>query len=376
MNEIKLTRKELYDLVWSEPLAVIAKKFGTTDYGLRKICKEFIIPLPKSGHWMKIQFGKPVIIEKFVENFEGPTDVSLSKIPSEENSITIAIESSPLQLLTKEIENDRNVSLVVPERLLKPDKLIESAKKALAESYGYSSHGNRLHAWDQLKILVTKENIGRALRFMDTFIKAIRARGHDIKISNRDTFVIICEEEIKISCKEKAKRVIISNSPYNNTELRSTGILSFNIDGFYTKEWKDGKLKLEEQLSVILAKLELEGKRLKNEREERHRYWEEEDRKRKIVENIQKGKEKQLEEFKSLIKNSQKYRDVLMIREYIMAIEEKAKNSGNLTEELKNWIQWAQKKTNWYDPFLNHPDPELEGVDKETLTFIKSNLMF
>jgi len=54
-----------------------------------------------------------------------------------------------------------------------------------------------------------------------------------------------------------------------------------------------------------------------------------------------------------------------MIREYIAAVEEKAKGSGELTDELKNWIQWAQMKTDWYDPFLDHPDPDLEGVDKD-----------
>lgn len=168
----------------------------------------------------------------------------------------------------------------------------------------------------------------------------------------------------------------MTDRSYSYTELRSTGILSFNIEEFYTREWKDGKLKLEDQLSGILAKLELEGKRKQEETIEREKIWAENDRKRKIIEDIQKAKEKQLEDFKTLIKNSRKHREVVMIREYIAAVEEKAKVSGELTDELKDWIQWAQKKTDWYDPFLDHPDPDLEGVDKETLTFKKSNQWF
>lgn len=376
MKEIKFTRKELYDLVWSEPLTAIAKKFETSDYVLRKACKDFNIPLPKSGHWMKIQFGKPLDIEPFNENYDGPNDVSLSESPNPENIITVSAELTPLEALKTEIENDKKVSLVVPDRLTNPDKLIVSLKKELEERTGYSSDGNRIKAWDQLSVLVTKANVGRALRFMDTLIKAIRARGHDIEVRNRETNVLIYSEEIQISCREKAKRVVINNQSYGHTELRSTGILSFNIEGFYTREWKDGKLKLEDQLSGILAKLELEGKRKQQETIEREKIWAENDRKRKIIEDIQKAKEKQLEDFKTLIKNSRKHKEVVMIREYISAVEEKAKVSGELTEKLKDWIQWAQLKTDWYDPFLDHPDPDLEGVDKETLTFKKSNQWF
>lgn len=376
MDEMKFTRRELYDLVWSEPLTAIAKKFETSDYVLRKACKDFNIPLPKSGHWMKIQFGKPVDIEQLDENYDGPNDVSLSETPTSEKIISVSVELSPLEALKTEIENDKRVSLIVPDRLTKPDKLIETLKNELEGKTGYSSEGNRIKARDQLNVLVSKPLVGRALRFMDTFIKAIRTRGHDIEIRNSETYVLIFTEKIKISCKEKAKRVAMTDRSYNYTELRATGILSFSIDDYNTREWKDGKLKLEDQLSGILAKLELEGKRKQEETIERKKIWAENDRKRKIIEDIQKEKEKQLEDFKTLIKNSRKHREVVMIREYIAAVEEKAKVSGELTEKLKDWIQWAQLKTDWYDPFLDHPDPDLEGVDKETLTFKKSNQWF
>lgn len=52
-------------------------------------------------------------------------------------------------------------------------------------------------------------------------------------------------------------------------------------------------------------------------------------------------------------------------------MEDKAKNEESDNDELKNWIQWAQSKINWYDPLINQPDPDLEDVDKDTLTFKK-----
>lgn len=53
MNSETLTRKELYDLVWSKPFTTLAKKYLISDNGLRKICLKMDIPLPKSGHCSK-----------------------------------------------------------------------------------------------------------------------------------------------------------------------------------------------------------------------------------------------------------------------------------------------------------------------------------
>lgn len=62
MNKITLPRKQLYDLVWSEPILAIAKKYNISDSTLRSICKKFEIPIPPLGYWTKVKFNKPVEI--------------------------------------------------------------------------------------------------------------------------------------------------------------------------------------------------------------------------------------------------------------------------------------------------------------------------
>ena len=59
-DQTKLSREELYDLEWSKPLTTLAKEHGISDNGLRKICKK----LPKAGHWLKLEHGKPIVVEK------------------------------------------------------------------------------------------------------------------------------------------------------------------------------------------------------------------------------------------------------------------------------------------------------------------------
>ncbi|MEI6117321.1 MAG: hypothetical protein WCP99_22495 [Burkholderiales bacterium] len=54
----KRKRKELYELVWSQPMTHLAKEFGCSDVGLRKICIKHNIPLHRVGHWARVAVGK------------------------------------------------------------------------------------------------------------------------------------------------------------------------------------------------------------------------------------------------------------------------------------------------------------------------------
>jgi hypothetical protein len=48
---IRVTREELYDLVWSAPIVTASRRYGLSDNGLRKICKKLRVPTPPRGYW-------------------------------------------------------------------------------------------------------------------------------------------------------------------------------------------------------------------------------------------------------------------------------------------------------------------------------------
>jgi hypothetical protein len=50
MNVKTFTRKELYELVWNQPLSNLATKFNVETQYLKDICLENEIPLPNRGH--------------------------------------------------------------------------------------------------------------------------------------------------------------------------------------------------------------------------------------------------------------------------------------------------------------------------------------
>ena len=54
---VKLTRQELYDLVWSELVTKIGEKFGVSDVAIAMICKKVEVPRPLRGYWARKRHG-------------------------------------------------------------------------------------------------------------------------------------------------------------------------------------------------------------------------------------------------------------------------------------------------------------------------------
>ena len=204
METIQLTRKELYDLVWLTPITKLSLQYAITPDGIKKLCQEFDIPIPQNGYWSKIKFNKPIIKEKFITNYIGEDKIILT---IREEGSEVSLDQSPLTILTKQILNDKNAPLVVPDRIAKPDILTIRSKeywaKRLKDRFYYD------HSVFTLPIRVEKNNESRALRFMDTLIKLIRYRGHDIIKKNFETIAVVDGMEIEIDLREATKRVSI-----------------------------------------------------------------------------------------------------------------------------------------------------------------------
>jgi hypothetical protein len=53
----RISRNDLYDLIWAEPMSKLAERFGISDVGLAKVCRRSDIPAPTRGYWAKIAAG-------------------------------------------------------------------------------------------------------------------------------------------------------------------------------------------------------------------------------------------------------------------------------------------------------------------------------
>jgi len=110
---------------------------------------------------------------------------------------------------------------------------------------------------------------------------------------------------------------------------------------------------LEDQLAIIIAKLESVSNKKKKEK----LYYAEQNGKREELERKAKEleiqKEKEIQDLKNLLLEVERWQQAKMLREYLNALEEKANKEMNLTEELKTWLCWARQKADWHDPLIN-----------------------
>jgi hypothetical protein len=56
-NGKRVTRKELYDLVWTEPVSQLSGRYGLSDVGFKKVCNRLNVPTPPRGYWAKNATG-------------------------------------------------------------------------------------------------------------------------------------------------------------------------------------------------------------------------------------------------------------------------------------------------------------------------------
>ena len=365
METIELTRKELYEIVWSTTLSKLTQKYAYTNDGIKKICKQFEIPMPDGSYWSKLKFNKKFKKEKLNPIFGGVDKIVLT-IREEGNPINV--DNTPLTIRTKEIENDPKAPLIVPEKLTKPDILIQNTK-----NYHLSRKNKdfvRNDKLDTVSIYVEEANYNRALNIMDSFIKLLRHRGHSFRRdrNNYGPKIVAYDVEFSWNIREKTKR-ILSDKIYETATYIPTGILILQIgESFRAKEWVDGATKLVNRLSKVVAKIELDAIKELEWREECRIYRIQEAEKEKLRKEFQAKRDKELLNTKDLFKFAEYHNKANIIRDYISRVENQAPNNNQDPTELKEWIKWANDKADWLDPLVNKSDELLNERDKEDFT--------
>jgi hypothetical protein len=363
----ELTRKELYELVWTESMVALSKKFAISDVGLRKLCRRFEIPVPKGGHWQKVRAGRKVMRPNLPES---KTNEKISLVEMER---TDGKKIYPWSERQREIERDPNVSLIVPEDLRHSDPLVANAGKALSDSKNKSwkFEGMRDSSGDSLAIVVEPKMKSRALIFMDLFIKVLRSRGHDVDVQSDATYAVIGKVRGKVQLKERSRAIVEEDgSNWPRKRFVPTGILAFKADMWRSFECVDGKRKIEEQISAIVARMELDAEELQEcWRQNRIRQEQEEERRRLIAETKAR-KKKELKDFKSLLGQAKRWKNVRLLREFLA---DRKANGQFVTKstDFDSWLEWANMKLEWYDPDIEREDDLLKDVDKNTLAFIE-----
>ncbi len=338
-NQIRISREELYEKVWTLPLRKLAPEFGVSDVGLAKLCKRHSIPLPGLGYWTRVQFGKATKriplppLEKTIKN---QTEIAIQPTPA--NRIIKDLNGgSKAETIRVQLSDNEPVSHPFA---IRTQKLLSHATKnergLLVPKNGFVPH-----------IAVSDSALPRALRILSGLLRVLEERNFIVrwaKDEDSKLCVVALDEEMDFAISEN-----IDAAPHTLTEQelarqkrgqwvypprwdhRPTGNLRLSIEGApqgIRHSWSDGKKqRLENCLGKFISALPVIAEARKREREEhrrRQQEWEEQAKREEERRARQEEYERRAEVLTNL---AQKWKDATLIREFALAF---AKASSQL----------------------------------------------
>jgi len=183
-----ITRDQLYALVWETPMSRLAKQFGLSDVGLRKICVKHDIPTPSVGYWARLAHGKKVRRPALPPSKDGaPVPVHIHARLVE--PVPPAVEAEQAAALAREAAHPPiTVLLESPAQLHPVAAATAKALRAARADHEGLKHG---HAPGAVDVSIGNHSVDRALRIIDAFARAAVARGHGIAEHERGIRIVV-----------------------------------------------------------------------------------------------------------------------------------------------------------------------------------------
>lgn len=414
MNKtITLSRQQLYDEIWQVSVAGVARKYNLNYSKLIAKCKEANVPFPSSGYWTKKNLGKDVtdevvalppsdeenvelllagakvekkkkiaFMEQKVKEILGDEVIALVVEAAEENDI----EDTVLMFLENE-EKKRVLQVAsalsvrdkkrLHEQLIKYRNSMTEWKRKVKEAQnqrGYNPRYNKLDNEPTFFNEISEESQQRAFWILDALFCAVEELGGKV---NADLSMRVKEDVVRFRIaegqdkvkheltKQEARELVEYNDKVKHNKWASkpqirkydyiyNGKLRITFGtGEYIRD--NEKEKLEERLGDILLRLYEKSEEARIQRER----WEEEQRKReeeaRRKEEIRKRKADEVRRTKELLNQAEDYKIACEIRQYIAAVTQQK----DITPEVAEWVEWAKKKANWYDPVVAAEDEYL-----------------
>ena len=347
-----LTRREMYQLVWADPLEVAASRLGIPHWRLKDLCIQHRVPLPTPGYWREKKAGKTPRQTLFVSAADpsielikldpsGPTDSALeARLEQARQAAAV-----PRRLRTPREPNPRVIEWT---RVNKPHGSLSLTANALRRAK--SKEGIiEIGGESLLSLRLGAGSVERTIYLLDTIARALEPRaitcafvGTQIRVRRgADSIPIVLAETIKrqkhdptvdeLKAEERYRRGRSRDwaTPYERQypefDYLPTGELTISVEAWSNdrrrRSWRDNsRATLEAQLGHLVEDIEgwidyKQDDRLQRERWERLHRRSEDNRRRGEASKKREGE-----------------RDALL---------DEIVEMGRKAEQLRSWIAWA-----------------------------------
>jgi hypothetical protein len=377
----RLSRKALYDLVWSEPMKTLSARFGVSDVALKKTCARAGIPTPDRGYWAKKDAGKDTFQAAFSTRPPGMDDEvsiggggngSYRYWNQEEILIPIGAPpefSEPIETVRERIAETVG-RIAVPHKILNwhpaIDRLLREdekrREKQLADRYPMSWNNPIFETPFERRRIRILNSLFFAVAKMNGKPSVHGREAREIHISFFQQHLHLRLEKPKISTRRARAENATGES--NDTKLCLSVVKFFGSEEVLATWQDDDVQKIETRMTDIAVQLILTAEIQYREHTLHHYQWlikrkaelEEEERKRKLeAERAERERLKRIEQgrINRLLRDAAAFQQAGEIRKYVQAIRQAQALNGSSIEEVEQWSQWALSQADRIDPALS-----------------------
>jgi len=325
-TSVTMTRRQLYDLVWSKPMRDLAGEFGLSDVGLAKICRRHRVPVPGRRYWARQQAGQKQKPALFVEvddsriqsvRIHGPlsrlSEAARDAIRSAKAARTEAKKTKAKSTATVSLDTDSAASELHP--------IIRRTAQVLRKAKVDSSGGVRAVGDGLCGVEVSSTKVERAIALLNALVLGLAAKDLSPQPTGKGVIVAIAPDSAEFTMKERTRwekhiptaeelaaqerRQKRSNRTssyawsdsglsyygrsYPEKDLAYSGQFVLQVEGWadgVRRKWADGKKQTVESLldDIVLGIVTLLAvrKASRERREEQDRQWQERARRREL----------------------------------------------------------------------------------------------
>ncbi len=373
LNKEKITREELYEAVWSEPIHQLSKALGISDVGLAKVCRKLNVPVPGRGYWAKSRATRKLLRASLPDLEVGqPT----------EHRITQAHCGEAERWTRETIQRLAGEGVAVPT--LGPTTLDPELHPILTQYRGMLEQAGlnalRLRATQPcLAINVSSSLLERALKIFQDLFSAFERQGYQFEVLPPDngqssygyraaklsrTVVKILGVNVAFELGEdyNTVRVPIPPAPRNRRPMayeespapeywnEGTGQLKLTITEPYARgirvSWKDGiRIRIEDHLDAIMLSAVALAERAHRDRLEQDRLQKNAQEARALAAAKVAEEEKLAQHLFDLDSRIRDCQQAEQIRAFLQ--KARLRRAGSAEQampnaEFKAWFDWAE----------------------------------
>ncbi len=372
-----LSRRDLYELVWSTPVTKLAEQFGISDRGLAKICERHRVPSPPRGYWAKLDAGAKPKRAIFVDTSDEALNVikinsTLSAMPPEARLI---VEKARAERKAQKASKSAKRATEQPK--LEPVDQVHPLIAATAKTIRKQRGPGMVHVSGAglMSLRLGPDGVERVLSFLDTLIRRLEGNGLAVSLADKGMKVALgiddavftvserttwelhepTEEELAAEKRRQAKiekarlagswSIDWSSRAYPERDEIPRGELVLQVEGWWDgvrRRWADGKTqRLETLLDSIVTGFEVllaSRKARRLEREQRARDEAELARRQVLAEERRKREKKRRDLLREVMSKSN---EATTIRQWLSSADP---GEGSESEEFGRFVAWARQR--------------------------------